>query len=250
MSGTTGRITGGESVNVKLSGLDAIKGESAYEIALNNGFNGTEEEWLASLKGEPGETGEQGPQGETGKTGETGADGVSVASVVQTTTSTADGGTNIVTVTLSNKSTSTFRVRNGSKGSTGATGPQGQQGEKGEKGEKGERGDTGPQGEKGETGSGFRVLDYYGSLSELKSAVPSPEVGDAYGVGSGEPYDIYIYGETSGWVNNGPLQGAKGEDGADGYTPVKGTDYWTAADQAAIVSAVLANFTDVSEVGL
>ena len=30
--------------------------------------------------------------------------------------------------------------------------------------------------------------------------------------------------------------GAKGDDGDDGYTPVKGTDYWTAADQAAIVS--------------
>ena len=37
-------------------GMGAIKGDkgengkSAYEIALNNGFVGTEEEWLASLK--------------------------------------------------------------------------------------------------------------------------------------------------------------------------------------------------------
>lgn len=30
-------------------------GKSAYKIALENGFVGTEEEWLASLKGEPGE---------------------------------------------------------------------------------------------------------------------------------------------------------------------------------------------------
>lgn len=28
--------------------------------------------------------------------------------------------------------------------------------------------------------------------------------------------------------------------GQDGYTPVKGTDYWTAADQTAIVADVLA----------
>lgn len=32
-------------------------GKSAYEIAVENGFTGTQEEWLASLKGEPGENG-------------------------------------------------------------------------------------------------------------------------------------------------------------------------------------------------
>lgn len=31
-------------------------GKSAYEIAVEHGYVGTEEEWLASLKGEPGET--------------------------------------------------------------------------------------------------------------------------------------------------------------------------------------------------
>lgn len=34
--------------NAQLSGAD---GKSAYEVALNNGFEGTEEEWLESLKG-------------------------------------------------------------------------------------------------------------------------------------------------------------------------------------------------------
>ena len=34
--------------------------------------------------------------------------------------------------------------------------------------------------------------------------------------------------------------GPQGEPGADGYTPVKGTDYWTAADKAEIVDDVLA----------
>jgi hypothetical protein len=33
---------------------------------------------------------------------------------------------------------------------------------------------------------------------------------------------------------------AEGKDGKDGYTPVRGTDYWTTADQAAIVDDVLA----------
>ena len=37
---------------------DVIRGKSAYEIAVMNGFDGTVEEWLASLKGEKGDRGE------------------------------------------------------------------------------------------------------------------------------------------------------------------------------------------------
>ena len=41
--------------------------------------------------------------------------------------------------------------------------------------------------------------------------------GDAYGVGVSEPYDIYIFdGVTESWINNGPLQGARGEKGDKG----------------------------------
>ena len=47
-------------------------GESAYQIAVDNGFVGTEEEWLASLVGPQGP---QGIQGETGATGATGPQG-------------------------------------------------------------------------------------------------------------------------------------------------------------------------------
>lgn len=36
------------------------------------------------------------------------------------------------------------------------------------------------------------------------------------------------------------LKGAKGDTGDAGYTPVRGTDYWTAADQEYIIQAVLA----------
>ena len=35
----------------KIEGLDGL---SAYELAVKNGFEGTEEQWLASLEGEPG----------------------------------------------------------------------------------------------------------------------------------------------------------------------------------------------------
>lgn len=38
-------------------------GKSAYELALEAGFEGTLEDWLASLKGEKGDTGERGEDG-------------------------------------------------------------------------------------------------------------------------------------------------------------------------------------------
>lgn len=42
--------------------------------------------------------------------------------------------------------------------------------------------------------------------------------------------------------------GSQGPAGADGYTPVKGVDYWTEADKAEIVSAVLAEIPIGDEV--
>lgn len=40
-----------------LSGAEGIQGLSAYQVAVQEGFVGTEEEWLQSLKGEKGDTG-------------------------------------------------------------------------------------------------------------------------------------------------------------------------------------------------
>lgn len=129
--------------------------------------------------GPKGETGERGPQGETGPKGDPGA--------------------------------------KGDTGETGATGPKGDPGQTGPQGETGPTGPAGPQGPKGDTGSGFVVKGYYGSVSALQASVKNPEVGDAYGVGAAAPYDIYIYdGVTGAWINNGTLQGAKGEKGEKG----------------------------------
>lgn len=44
-------------------------GMSAYELAVSNGFDGTEEEWLASLEGKDGTDGENGITAKTAKTG-------------------------------------------------------------------------------------------------------------------------------------------------------------------------------------
>ena len=55
-------------------------------------------------------------------TGAPAQNGVGIQSVEQTITSTEDGGTNVVTVTKTDGTSSTFQVRNGSKGSPGAPG--------------------------------------------------------------------------------------------------------------------------------
>ena len=102
----------------------------------------------------------------------------------------------------------------GEQGPVGPKGPQGLQGPQGETGPQGKTGPRGPQGPKGDTGSGFKILGYYATAAALSAAVANPEAGMAYGVGTAEPYDIYIYDSVSKtWKNNGPLQGAKGDTG-------------------------------------
>jgi len=116
--------------------------KSAYDLAVKEGFDGSMEEWLASLKGEKGDTGAtgaQGPQGEKGDTGATGAQGPQGEK--------GDAGATGV------------QGPQGEKGDTGAQGPQGEKGDTGAQGPKGDKGDTGatgaqgPQGEKGDTGA-------------------------------------------------------------------------------------------------
>lgn len=50
-------------------------GDSAYQVALDNGFVGTEVEWLASLEGPEGPQGPEGPKGDTGDEGPQGIQG-------------------------------------------------------------------------------------------------------------------------------------------------------------------------------
>ena len=86
-------------------GFNGDDGKSAYDLAVENGFEGTVTEWLESLKGEKGETGAQGPQGEKGETGAQGPQG-----------------------------------EQGPQGIQGEQGPQGEKGETGESGTNGENG--------------------------------------------------------------------------------------------------------------
>lgn len=89
------------------------------------------------------------------------------------------------------------------------------------------RGAAGP---KGETGKGLKILGYFATASALSSGVSNPEAGDAYGVGSAPPYDIYMWDASANkWVNNGSLQGVKGDNGVTFIPSVTadGTMSWT-----------------------
>ncbi len=55
-----------------LLACDEASGKSAYEIAVENGFEGTEAEWLESLKGQNGSNGQDGKPGQQGPAGENG----------------------------------------------------------------------------------------------------------------------------------------------------------------------------------
>ena len=51
---------------VAVGGIQGEQGESAYEVAVSNGFAGTESDWLDSLQGETGPIGPTGPEGPAG----------------------------------------------------------------------------------------------------------------------------------------------------------------------------------------
>lgn len=85
----------------------------------------------------------------------------------------------------------------------------------GPQGPKGEKGDTGPQGPQGEKGADGTM-----TFEEL-----TPEQKET------------LKGEKGDTGPQGP-QGVKGDTGASGYTPVRGTDYWTDADIAEIKAYV------------
>lgn len=128
------QFTAGAKV-IQIPGPQGEQGLSAYEIALENGFVGTEEEWLSSLVGPQGEQGPAGPQGEKG----------------------ADGTMTFEDLTEEQKAS--LKGDKGEKGDTGEQGPQGEQGPAGNDGAPGANGNDGAPGANGYTP--VRGTDYW-----------------------------------------------------------------------------------------
>ena len=100
--------------------IGKVVGDSAYEIAVNNGFTGTEEEWLESLKG-----------------------------------------------------------------------------------------------------TSFRVVGSVNTVEELPD-INSVDVGTAYFVGTTTPREVYVADISKQWINQGVLQGPKGDTGPQGEQGIQG----------------------------
>lgn len=122
----------GTTTAILKKGEDGANGKSAYEIWLENGNSGTEQDFLMSLKGNDGDDGK---------------DGVSV---------THSWNNTILTITSASGTSSTDLK--GDKGDIGLTGPQGIKGEKGDIGPQGEQGIQGPKGDIGERGAAGTVI--------------------------------------------------------------------------------------------
>ena len=92
------------------------------------------------------------------------------------------------------------------------------------KGEKGATGPAGPRGATGPSGANGRGIQIDGTLSSEQDLPQRADNGKTYLVGKGdEPRRVYVYDEaTNSWVNEGYLQGDKGERGETGPQGEKG----------------------------
>jgi hypothetical protein len=196
-----------------LSGAQGIQGLSAYQVAVQHGFEGTEDEWLISLKGEKGETGPKGDKGDTGEkgaTGERGPQGLQGERGLQGPKGDTGSGLNIkgeldsesqlpqegvsgdawlISGNLyvyvgengnveSNPKWSNVGSIQGPAGPQGPVGPKGEQGEPGPKGEPGADGTPGAQGPKGDPGEKGEKGDPGSDASVTKQNVEAVLTGD------------------------------------------------------------------------
>ena len=120
----------GETSATLHNGANGEKGSSAYQIAVEQGYQGSESDWLSSLKGDKGEKGNTGAKGNPGQNGAEGKSAYAIA----------------VEHGYENSEDEWLLSLKGEKGDTG------ERGEKGEKGDPGDRGLQGVPGEKGEKG--------------------------------------------------------------------------------------------------
>ena len=118
------------------NGEKGTDGKSAYQIAVEQGYQGSESDWLSSLKGDKGEKGNTGAKGNPGQDG---ADGKSAYAIA-------------VEHGYEDSEEKWLLSLKGEKGDTGERGEKGDTGLQGERGEKGETGQQGVPGEKGEKG--------------------------------------------------------------------------------------------------
>lgn len=180
-------------------GPAGVNGLSAYEIAVQNGYTGTEQQWLSTaIIGPQGPAGPQGPQGIQGEQGPIGLTGPQGPA--------------------------------GANGAVGATGPQGIQGPTGVNGAVGATGPQGPQGIQGPAGangtSGTNGVD--GKNTLVKTTSEPSGVNCATG---GTKVEVGLDTNNNGTLDLGEINstltkyicnGATGAQGIQGITGLQG----------------------------
>ena len=199
-------------------------GKSAYQIAVDNGYVGTESSWVASLKGDKGDTGSQGPKGDKGDPGLQGPQG--------------------------DKGDAGEQGPKGDKGDTGAQGPKGDKGDTGEQGPQGIQGEQGPKGDKGDKGtdgkSAYQIAVDNGYVGTESTWVTSLK-GDKGDTGAQGPK-----GDKGDTGAQGPQgiqgeQGPKGDKGDPGDIPM---DKINEVIDQAIADGKITNYDDTEVRGL
>ena len=172
---------------------EGSNGKSAYEIAQDHGFQGTEEEWLASLVGPKGEQGAPGTNGQSGTPGQNGN--------TPTVEISADG----------------YWVINGVKTDVKAEGPQGLPGQPGTPGQNGAPGENGAPGQNGK--SAYELAQengYQGTLAEWLSSLVG--TAGAPGQNGKSAYELAVDNGFDGteieWLAS--LVGEAGQNGSNG----------------------------------
>lgn len=168
-------------------------GLSAYELAVQAGFPGSQADWFLSLKGDKGDDGADGGKGDKGDPGSPGDPG---------------------------KSAYQLAVAGGFLGSEA-------QWLSSIKGDKGDKGDTGDKGDKGDAGSGVTIVGSVPNAAALPAA--GTNVGDMYiaaDTGNG-----HVWTGTA-WNDVGPIRGPKGDPGTDGADGAKGDNGMSAYELA------------------
>ena len=108
-----GSISGG-------NGVQGQDGKSAYQIAVENGYTGTEQEWLISLNGDKGDKGDRGPQGEKGDKGDNGI--TPSFSIGQVKTVSSNNNASVSITGTQDNVVLNFNIPKGAKGDPGTGG--------------------------------------------------------------------------------------------------------------------------------